>query len=100
MKRATSCFRADNYVHRLVASKTDGKMVQYECEGDSCQDEKIDALQLEVCLLGMNVVCLQRNLCLMKLLKYLLFIFLKCLPFAVFLFADQSAGISAHLLGK
>lgn len=38
----------DNYVHRLVASKTDGKMVQYECEGDSCQDEKIDALQLEV----------------------------------------------------
>lgn len=38
----------DNYVHRLVASKTDGKMVQYECEGDSCQAEKIDALQLEV----------------------------------------------------
>lgn len=39
----------DNYVHRLVASKTDGKMVQFECEGDTCQDEKIDALQLEVC---------------------------------------------------
>ncbi len=38
------------YVHRLVASKTDGKMVQYECEGDTCQDEKIDALQLEVCV--------------------------------------------------
>lgn len=38
----------DNYVHRLVASKTDGKMVQYECEGDTCQAEKIDALQLEV----------------------------------------------------
>lgn len=38
----------DNYVHRLVASKTDGKMVQYECEGDTCHAEKIDALQLEV----------------------------------------------------
>lgn len=38
----------DNYVHRLVASKTDGKMVQYENEGDACHAEKIDALQLEV----------------------------------------------------
>lgn len=38
----------DNYVHRLVASKTDGKIVQYECEGDTCDAEKIDALQLEV----------------------------------------------------
>lgn len=41
-------FSLDNYVHRLVASKTDGKIVQYECEGDTCQEEKIDALQLEV----------------------------------------------------
>ncbi|XP_076842796.1 BRCA1-associated protein [Brachyhypopomus gauderio] len=40
-------YAGDNYVHRLVASKTDGKMVQYECDGDTCQDEKIDALQLE-----------------------------------------------------
>lgn len=40
-------YAGDNYVHRLVACKTDGKMVQYECEGDTCQDEKIDALQLE-----------------------------------------------------
>lgn len=40
-------YAGDNYVHRLVASKTDGKMVQYECEGDLCQAEKIDALQLE-----------------------------------------------------
>uniref|UniRef100_A0AAV2IS18 UBP-type domain-containing protein n=1 Tax=Knipowitschia caucasica TaxID=637954 RepID=A0AAV2IS18_KNICA len=40
-------YAGDNYVHRLVASKTDGKMVQYECEGDTCHDEKIDALQLE-----------------------------------------------------
>uniref|UniRef100_A0A9J7YXH8 BRCA1-associated protein n=1 Tax=Cyprinus carpio carpio TaxID=630221 RepID=A0A9J7YXH8_CYPCA len=43
-------YAGDNYVHRLVASKSDGKMVQYECEGDTCQDEKIDALQLEVCV--------------------------------------------------
>ena len=41
-------FSLDNYVHRLVASKTDGIIVQYECEGDTCQEEKIDALQLEV----------------------------------------------------
>ena len=35
-------FSLDNYVHRLVASKTDGKLVQYE--GDSCPKEKIDTL--------------------------------------------------------
>uniref|UniRef100_H2L4F3 BRCA1-associated protein n=1 Tax=Oryzias latipes TaxID=8090 RepID=H2L4F3_ORYLA len=42
-------YAGDNYVHRLVASKTDGKMVQFECEGDTCQEEKVDGLQLEVC---------------------------------------------------
>ncbi|XP_016150153.1 BRCA1-associated protein-like [Sinocyclocheilus grahami] len=47
----------NNYVHRLVASKTDGKMVQYECEGDTCQDEKIDALQLEVYTVFCAVFC-------------------------------------------
>ncbi|XP_023816620.1 BRCA1-associated protein isoform X1 [Oryzias latipes] len=40
-------YAGDNYVHRLVASKTDGKMVQFECEGDTCQEEKVDGLQLE-----------------------------------------------------
>ncbi|XP_062268925.1 BRCA1-associated protein [Platichthys flesus] len=40
-------YAGDNYVHRLVASKTDGKMVQYECEGEICQADKIDGLQLE-----------------------------------------------------
>ncbi|MEE6503897.1 hypothetical protein FKM82_005005 [Ascaphus truei] len=40
-------YAGDNYVHRLVASKTDGKIVQYECEGETCQEEKIDSLQLE-----------------------------------------------------
>ncbi len=32
-------------------------MVQYECEGDTCQDEKIDALQLEVCVCVCVCVC-------------------------------------------
>ncbi|CAL8327986.1 unnamed protein product [Boreogadus saida] len=40
-------YAGDNYVHRLVASKTDGKMVQFECEGEICHTEKIDGLQLE-----------------------------------------------------
>ncbi|CAM9192924.1 unnamed protein product [Lampetra fluviatilis] len=40
-------YAGDNYVHRLVASKADGKAVQFECEGAPCMDEKIDALQLE-----------------------------------------------------
>lgn len=48
----------DNYVHRLVASKTDGKMVQYECEGDTCHAEKIDALQLEVGASCSRFICL------------------------------------------
>ena len=42
-----SFFSLDNYVHWLVASKTDdGKLVQYE--GDTCPKEKIDTLQLKV----------------------------------------------------
>jgi hypothetical protein len=53
-----SLFSLDNYVHRLVASKTDGKIVQYECEGDTCQEEKIDALQLEVRCLVVVIQCL------------------------------------------
>ena len=41
-----SFFSLDNYVHWLVASKTDdGKLVQYE--GDTCPKEKIDTLQLK-----------------------------------------------------
>lgn len=50
-------FSPDNYVHRLVASKTDGKLVQYECEGDMCQEEKIDALQLEVNIFTCWTLC-------------------------------------------
>lgn len=56
---STSVF-VDNYVHRLVASKTDGKMVQYECEGDTCHAEKIDALQLEVRVFSVAVKSMNR----------------------------------------
>ncbi|XP_061603188.1 BRCA1-associated protein isoform X3 [Phyllopteryx taeniolatus] len=82
-------YAGDNYVHRLVASKTDGKMVQYECEGDTCQAEKVDALQLEVrpappfSRLGRVALTRGRPGC----------------P-SVLVPADQSAGVSAGLLGE
>ncbi|KAJ3605113.1 hypothetical protein NHX12_027163 [Muraenolepis orangiensis] len=37
-------YAGDNYVHRLVASKADGKMVQFECEGEMCHTEKYSYL--------------------------------------------------------
>ncbi|XP_014662426.1 PREDICTED: BRCA1-associated protein-like [Priapulus caudatus] len=38
----------DNYVHRLLQNKTDGKLVQYEARGESdLQDEKLDSITLE-----------------------------------------------------
>uniref|UniRef100_A0A8C4WUR0 BRCA1 associated protein n=1 Tax=Eptatretus burgeri TaxID=7764 RepID=A0A8C4WUR0_EPTBU len=40
-------YAGDNYVHRLVACKTDGKMVQFDQENSAEQDEKLEALQLE-----------------------------------------------------
>ena len=42
---------ADNYVHRLVQSKGDGKLVEVGSrEGQPLHsDEKMDSLQLEVC---------------------------------------------------
>lgn len=81
----------DNYVHRLVASKTDGKMVQYECEGDLCQAEKIDALQLEVRRHGgvaASLLCRRLTL--------------RCSDVspAVLVPADQSAGVPEDLLGE
>ena len=39
----------DNYVHRLVQSKGDGKLVQVG-EGNSQHEEKVDSLNLEVSL--------------------------------------------------
>jgi BRCA1-associated protein len=41
-------YAGDNYVHRLVQNKTDGKLVEVDERANTAQDEKIDALNLEV----------------------------------------------------
>lgn len=81
----------DNYVHRLVASKTDGKMVQYECEGDTCHAEKIDALQLEVSLKSISHGCC-----------FFAWSTQKCSDVlsTVLVPADKSTGVSKDLLGE
>ena len=38
----------DNYVHRLIQNKSDGKLVQVDESGHPVQDEKLDSLNLEV----------------------------------------------------
>ena len=38
---------SDNYVHRLIQNKGDGKLV--EVEGHEVMEEKVDSLTLEVC---------------------------------------------------
>lgn len=40
-------YAGDNYVHRLVQNKTDGKLVEVDERGNAIQDEKLDALTLE-----------------------------------------------------
>ncbi|XP_018494674.1 BRCA1-associated protein [Galendromus occidentalis] len=39
-------YAGDNYVHRLVQNKTDGKLVQLETQSEG-MDEKVDSVQLE-----------------------------------------------------
>lgn len=41
-------YAGDNYVHRLVQNKADGKIVEVDERGNAIQDEKLDALTLEV----------------------------------------------------
>ena len=41
-------YAGDNYVHRLVQSKGDGKLVQVDEGGRLIQEEKVDSLALEV----------------------------------------------------
>ena len=79
----------DNYVHRLVASKTDGKMVQYECEGDTCQAEKIDSLQLEVSFSPLYFFAKSTPTCSDE-----------CSVYTVLAPADESTGVSEDLLGE
>ena len=38
----------DNYVHRLIQNKSDGKLVQVDESGNPVHDEKLDSLNLEV----------------------------------------------------
>jgi len=44
-------YAGDNYVHRLVQNKADGKLVQVDEQNAGEQEEKIDSLNLEVCTL-------------------------------------------------
>ena len=41
-------YAGDNYVHRLVQSKGDGKLVEVDEGGRRVQEEKVDSLALEV----------------------------------------------------
>jgi len=41
-------YAGDNYVHRLVQNKADGKLVEVDEQSAGEQEEKIDALNLEV----------------------------------------------------
>jgi len=43
-------YAGDNYVHRLVQNKADGKLVEVDEQNAGEQEEKIDALNLEVSL--------------------------------------------------
>ncbi|XP_053376205.1 BRCA1-associated protein-like [Mercenaria mercenaria] len=50
----------DNYVHRLVQNKSDGKLVRVDEGGNPVQDEKMDALNLEYTYLLTNQLESQR----------------------------------------
>ena len=43
-------YAADNYVHRLIQNKTDGKLVQFDEMSNRTvnRDEKVDSITLEV----------------------------------------------------
>jgi len=41
-------YAGDNYVHRLIQNKADGKLVEVDELNAGEQEEKIDALNLEV----------------------------------------------------
>lgn len=55
-------YAGDNYVHRLLQNKSDGKMVEVEANPDQrASDEKIDAVQLEYTYLLTNQLETQRR---------------------------------------
>ena len=41
-------YAGDNYVHRLVQNKGDGKLVEVDEGGNVVQEEKLDSITLEV----------------------------------------------------
>lgn len=41
-------YAGDNYVHRLVQNKGDGKLVEVDEGGNLVQEEKLDSITLEV----------------------------------------------------
>jgi len=49
-------YAGDNYVHRLVQNKADGKLVEVDEQSAGEQEEKIDALNLEVDLSVLAVI--------------------------------------------
>ncbi|RWS16405.1 brca1-associated protein-like protein [Dinothrombium tinctorium] len=54
-------YAGDNYVHRLLQNKSDGKPVEVECDNQRINDEKIDAVQLEYTYLLTNQLESQRH---------------------------------------
>jgi len=50
-------YAADNYVHRLIQNKTDGKLVQFD-EGNRQvnREEKVESITLEVSHSGRSVL--------------------------------------------
>ena len=70
----------DNYVHRLVQNKGDGKLVEVTGQTDApTNDEKIDSLQLEVKIEALSCC--------------------SCVVLAaVYIFADQPVGVTTPVL--
>lgn len=54
-------YAGDNYVHRLVQNKTDGKLVEVDERGNLVHEEKVDSLALEYTYLLTNQLESQRN---------------------------------------
>ncbi|XP_078599134.1 BRCA1-associated protein-like [Branchiostoma floridae x Branchiostoma japonicum] len=55
-------YAGDNWVHRLVQSKGDGKLVEWDCPGYNGEtDEKLDSMQLEYTYLLTNQLDSQRR---------------------------------------
>jgi len=72
-------YAADNYVHRLIQNKTDGKLIQLDEGGRVVQqDEKMDSITLEVIFL-FEIFC--KN-------KFYIFVF------KVYVFVNFSTGIT------